>query len=219
LLAAVFFAAVIWRGRLSTSRGAEAPVTIEKQPATLATRTFDPASPPPDMPPLSLDDKAECDSNFICNARVRGETQKIDATHAVVTVKQIKVTLQLGVTIWTPGDATQKQLDHEDGHRQISLYYYQTADALAQQIASERIGDQIEVSGADLNAEANKALQQIATDINAEFNRQLDPGPTQYYYDAATDHGRNGVLVKDAVAAALRDNGLPPTQAAANPGN
>jgi hypothetical protein len=219
LLAGVFFAVRLWRGRASTGPGSESPVTVDKQPATFANRTFDPARPPVDMPPLSREDEAECDSNFICNARVRGETQKIDATHAVVTIKQVNVALQLNVTIWAPGDATQKQLEHEDGHRQISLYYYRTADGLAQEIASARIGDQIEISGTDLNVEANKALQQVATDVDAEFNRRLDPGPTQFYYDTMTDHGRNGTVVKDAIAAALRDNGLPPIQSAANPGN
>lgn len=218
-LAGVLFALFSWRSRLSTGQRAESPVTVDKQPATFANRTFDPASPPVDMPPLSREDEAECDSNFICNSSVRGETQKIDATHAVVTVRQVKVTLQLNVTIWAPGYATQKELEHEDGHRQISLYYYQTADGLAQEIASERIGDQIEISGTDLNVEANKALQQVATDVEAEFNRRLDPRPTQFYYDTMTDHGRNGIVVKDAIAAALRDNGMPPIQSAANPGN
>lgn len=171
------------------------------------------------MPPLSPGDAAECDSDFICNASVRGETQKTDATHAIVTIRQIKVTLQLNVTIWAPVNATPKQLEHEDGHSQISQSYYQAADNTARQIASGRIGNQIEITGADLNAEANKALQQAAADINAEFNRQLDPGPTQQYYDAMTDHGRNEITVKDAVAAALRDNGLTPTQPTANSGN
>jgi len=34
-----------------------------------------------------------------------------------------------------------------------------------------------------------------------------------------TDHGRNGMVVKDAVAAALRDNGMAPIQAAPSLGN
>ena len=218
LLAGALAAAFMLRSRLS-GQDSEAPVTVEKQPIVFANRTFDPLNPPPDMPPLSPGDEAECDSNFICSASVRGETQQRDATHAVVTIKQIKVTLQLNVTIWAPGNATPKQLEHEDGHSQISQSYYQTADKTARQIASERIGNQIEITGTDLNAEANKALQQAAADINAEYNRQLDPGPTQQYYDTMTDHGRNGIIVKDGVAAALRDNGMTPTQPAANPGN
>ena len=219
LLAGVLVAAFLWRSRLSSGQETEAPVTVDKQPIAFANRTFDSLSPPSDMPPLSPGDEAECDSNFICNATVRGETQQTDATHAVVTIKQIKVTLQLNVTIWAPGNATAKQLDHEDGHSQISQSYYQAAEKLARQIASERIGNQVEITGTDLNAEANKALQQAAADINAEYNRQLDPGPTQQYYDTMTDHGRNGIIVKDAVAAALRDNGMTPSQPAASPEN
>lgn len=220
LLASVTVAGLLWRGRFSIGKAAEAAaVTIDKQPATFATRTFDPASPPSEMPPMSPGDEAECDSNFICNASVRSETQRMDATHAIVTIEQIKVTLELNVTIWAPVNATQKQLEHEDGHSRISQSYYQTADKLAQQIALEHIGNQIEITGSDLNAEANKALQQAAAEIDAEFNRQLDPGPTQQYYDTMTDHGRNGIVVKDAVAAALRDNGMTPPRSAATPGN
>jgi hypothetical protein len=203
----------VWRSRLSSGEAGEGAIIVDKQSPAFANRTFDPANPPADMPPLSPGDAAECDSNFICNANLRGETRKTDDTHGIVTIKQIKVTLQLNVTIWAPGSATPKQLEHEDGHSQISQSYYQTADRIARQIASERIGNQIEISGADLNAEANKALLQAAADINAEYNRRLDPETTQQYYDAMTDHGRNGIVVKDAVAAALRDNGMTPSQA------
>ena len=219
LLAGALALAFLWRSRFSTSQEGEAAVIIDKQPALFANRTFDPLIPPADMPPLSPGDAAECDSNFICDASVRGETKKTNATHAFVTIKQIKVILRLNVTIWAPVNATPKQLDHEDGHSQISQSYYQAADKIALEIASERIGNQIEITGTDLNAEANKALQQAAADINAEFNRQFDPGPTQQYYDTMTDHGRNGIVVKDAVAAALRDNGMAPTQPPANSGN
>ena len=67
------------------------------------------------------------------------------------------------------------------------------------------IGKRVEISGADLNAESNKALQQMATEITEEYNRELNPEPTQLLYDTITDHSRNEVMVQDAVAAALKN--------------
>jgi len=169
------------------------------------------------MPHLASGESAECDSDFRSNARVRGESRQTDATHATVTLTQIKVTLQLRINIWVPTGATQHLIEHEDGHRQISEYYYQTADKLAERIAATYMGKQVEISGTDLGAESNKALQQMATDITNEFNKQLDPEPTQLLYDSITDHGRNEVVVQDAVTHALKNAAIESTQPAANP--
>ena len=180
--------------------------TIVKQPVVFTTRTFDPASPPADMPPTTLGESAACDSEFLSSASVGSESRETDATHETLTVTQVKVTLQLNITVWVPNGAQQHLLEHEDGHRQISEYYYQTADHVAQRIAATYMGKQVEISGTDLNAEANKALQQMATEIAGEYKKELNPEPTQLLYDTITDHSRNEVIVKDAVAAAIKGN-------------
>ena len=201
------------------SRGESAAVIIDKQPINFVTRTFDPATPPSEMPPLAPGEEAECDSNFLSNANVGGRTQKTDATHALVTVTQIKVTLQLNVTIWTPANASSRVIEHEEGHRQIAEHYYQTAGELAQRIASEYIGEKAEVTGADLNAESGKLLQQAATGITQKYNTALNPEPTQLLYDSITDHGRNEVVVKDAAASAIQNVVIESPKPPPTPGN
>jgi hypothetical protein len=196
-----------------------AAITIDKQPEAFGNRTFDPVSPPPDMPPLPYGEQAECDSNFTSDASVSGRTRQTDATHGVVTITQVKMTLGLKVNIWTPPDATPQVAEHEQGHRQISEYYYQSADKLARQVAATYLGNQVAISGADLNAESNKALEKTASDITGEYSKELDPGPTQNYYDTVTDHARNGVAVQDAVATAIRNNANSSATPAASPGN
>jgi hypothetical protein len=218
LLGALILGWLVWRGSSSPGRRAEVPVpTISKQPVVLANHTFDPAAPPADMPHLASGESAECDSDFRSNASVRGESRQTDATHATLTLTQVKVTLRLRINIWVPTGATQHLIEHEDGHRQISEYYYQTADKLAERIAATYMGKQVEISGTDLGVESNKALQQMATDITNEFNKQLDPEPTQLLYDSITDHGRNEVVVQDAVAHALKNAAIESTQPATNP--
>ena len=204
----------------SRRRLRELPVpTIIKQPVTFANHTFDPAAPPRDMPQLNPGENAECGSDFLSDANVRGESRQMDATHATVTITQVKVTLQLNINIWVPTDVSQRVIEHEDGHRQISEYYYQTADKLAERIAASYLGKQVEVSGMDLNAEASKMLQQIASEVTGEYNKELNPGPTQLLYDAITDHGRNDIPVQDAVAHAIKNVMIESTQPTLNPGN
>ena len=195
-----------WRDAPSRRQLRETAVPIiSKQPVNFASRTFDPASPPPDMPALTAGENAECVSDFLSNANVSGLTRRTDATHGIVTVSQIKVTLQLNVTIWVPADVTPHVIEHEQGHRQISEFYYQTADKLAGQIAANYMGKQVEISGADLDAESIKALQQMGAEITAEYDRELNPEPTQLLYDSITDHSRNEVVVQDAVDHALKN--------------
>jgi hypothetical protein len=132
----------------------------------------------------------------------------MDATHATITVTQINVTLQLNINIWVPVGITQHVIEHEGGHRQISESYYQTADKLAARISAAYMGKQIEISGTDLAAESSKMLQQMATEITGEYNKELNPGPAQLLYDSITDHGRNEVAVQDAVAHALKNTAI-----------
>jgi hypothetical protein len=178
---------------------------VSKQPVNFAQRTFDPAAPPPDMPPLTAGENAECVSDFNSSANVSGQSRRTDATHATITITQIKVTLQLNITIWAPADASPHVIEHEQGHREISEHYYQNADELAKRIASTYMGKQVEVAGADLNAQTNIALQQMASEITEEYGKQLNPSPTQLLYDSITDHSRNEVVVQDAVDHALKN--------------
>jgi hypothetical protein len=220
LLGVLIFGSLMRRNVSPRQQLKEAPVpTIIKQPVAFASHTFDPAAPPPDMPPLAPGEIAGCDSDFRSTAIVRGEPWQTDATHATVTITQIKVTLQLNVNIWVPTGVTQHVIEHEEGHRQISEYYYQTADKLAERIAAAYMGKRVEVTGTDLSAESSKMLQQMATDITDEYNKELNSGPTQLLYDAITDHGRNEVVVKDAVASALKNITMESTQPTTNPGN
>jgi hypothetical protein len=222
LLGALIFGWLAWRGFSSRRPLGEAAVPIpvpiiDKQPVAFASRTFDPAAPPADMPPLSSGESAECDSQFLSSASVRGESRQTDTTHATVTITQIRVTLQLHINIWVPTAVTQHVVEHEDGHRQVSEYYYQTAGKLAERIAATYMGKQVEITGTDLGVESSKMLQQMATAITDEYNKELNPGPAQLLYDAITDHGRNEVVVKDAVAHALKNTAIESTQPVTNP--
>ena len=220
LLGVLIFGWFLWQNFSPRRQLREAPLpTINKQPVTFASRTFDPATPPNDMPHLAPGETAVCDSDFQSTASVRGEPRQTDATHATVTITQIKMTLELNINIWVPTGVTQFVIEHEEGHRQISEYYYQAADKLAERIATKYMGRRVEINGTDLGVESSKMLQQIATDITGEYNKELNPGPTQLLYDDITDHGRNDAVVKDAVAHAIKNVTIEWAQPTTNPGN
>ena len=222
LIALVLLGGLIlaWVGWQSGSLPGQSPKTIaanvSRQPATFENRSFDPAAPPSDMPPLSSGEDAECDSNFLSSASVSGEPQQTDATHTLVTITQVKVNLQLKITVWTPNNVSPRVADHENGHRLISEHFYESADKIAERIASKHVGERVLISGTDLNAELNRVLQQMGSDITEEYNKELNPGPTQLRYDAITDHSRNDITAQDAVAQALKEtvalNGTPANQ-------
>jgi hypothetical protein len=217
MLGGLFFGCHTPSDSRATRRARETAVVIHKEPGAFVSHTFDPAAPPADMPPLPAGENAECDSNFLSRASVRGQPRKSDATHALVTITQVIMTLKLDVNIWLPAGATQIVTDHEEGHRQISEYYYATADKLAERIAGSYIGRRLEVSGADLDAETAKALLQTASDITSEFNKELNPNATQLLYDNITDHSRNGVIAKDAVDHALKNAAIEAGPPASSP--
>jgi hypothetical protein len=194
-------------------------VLVTKQPAIYVSHTFDPLAPPADMPPLGARETAECDANFLTRSSVRGQPRRTDATHATITITQVMVTLQLQINVWLPTEATPVVADHEEGHRQIAEYYYQTADKLAERIAGSYIGKRVEVNGADLDAETNKVLLQVATEITNEYTRAINSNPTQLLYDSITDHARNAVVAKDAVDHAIKNAAVEATQPTPNPGN
>lgn len=206
LAAALAAGGVVWHYRSPAEQTTQtaAPIVI-KRPVDFASRTFDPGNPPADMPPLPPGENAECDSNFVSNAVVGGRVQRTDATHGSVTITQITVTLQLQVTIWVPQGVSAHVLEHEEGHRQISEFYYQTADQVAGRVATGYMGRRVAISGEDLDAESNKALQQIGAEIAEKYGKELNPNPTQLLYDSITDHSRNDVVAEDAVAHALKN--------------
>ncbi len=209
LLGALVLGWLAWREISSRGKHEETTgVTVVKEPVNFANRVFDPTDPPAEMPPLHNSEYAECDSQFLSGASVGGETRQTDATHGTLTITHVKVNLQLHITIWIPAGATQLIADHEDGHRQISEFYYQNADKVAAQIAATYMGKQVEITGTELNAESNQLLAQMATEITGEYNKELDPEPTQLLYDEITNHGRNGVIASDAAAHAIRNIGI-----------
>lgn len=185
---------------------AEQPqVEIVKMPAQVGTRYFDPKRPPRDRPPLSGPEEAVCAGDFLSDASVGAQAVRTDATHAKATINRVKVTLQLDMTIWLPNNPQKWTVEHEEGHRQISEYYYRNAEVVARRVAEPYIGKTVEISGKDLRKALSAAVRKIAEEITNEYNRQMPVETTQDRYDTITEHSRKEIPVPDAVAQALKE--------------
>jgi len=136
---------------------------------------------------------------------VRAQPRRTDSTHAILTITNVLITLQLQTNVWVPIDAPQTIVDHEEGHREIAEYYYQSADKLAERIAASYIGKRVDVTGPELDVALNQKLLEIATEIYDAYTKQINSSPTQLLYDDITDHSRNGTLPKDAVDHAIKN--------------
>lgn len=180
-------------------------VQVTKLPAAYAEHKFDPSAPPANMPSLHVGEAAVCDADFIARSSVRGQQRRTDATHAMLTITQVLMTLQLQTNVWLPLEAPQTIADHEEGHREIAEYYYQTADQLAERIAASYVGKRVEVTGDDLDVASSQKLLEIATEITNEYTKEINNNSTQLLYDDITDHSRNGVIAKDAVEHAIKN--------------
>jgi hypothetical protein len=180
-------------------------VEIVKMPAQISTRYFDPVQPPSDRPPLTGPEEALCVGDLLSDASVGGQVMQIDATHAKARINRIKVTLQLNITTWLPNHPQKWTVEHEEGHRQISEYYYRNAEVVARRIAEPYFGKTIDLSGADMRNALSKAIDKIAEDITNEYKSQMPVETTQRRYDTITEHSRKEIPVPDAVAQALKE--------------
>lgn len=180
-------------------------VEIVKMPAQVGTRYFDPKRPPRERPPLTGPEEAVCAGDFLSDASVGAQAMQMDATHAKATINRIKVTLQLNITTWLPNNPQKWTVEHEEGHRQISEYYYQNAEVVARRVAEPYIGKTVDISGRDLRRALSAEVGKIAEEITNEYNRRMPVETTQARYDDITGHSRKEIPVSDAVAQALKE--------------
>jgi len=180
-------------------------VEIVKIPAQIGTRYFDPKSPPSDRPPLTGPEEAVYAGDFLSDASVGGQVMQTDGMRAKATINRIKVTLRLNITTWLPNNPQKRTVDHEEGHRQISEYYYRHAELVARRIAEPYLGKTIDLSGTELRKGLSAAIDKIAEEITNEYRREIPVETTQDRYDTITEHGRKDIPVPDAVAQALKE--------------
>jgi hypothetical protein len=184
-------------------------VTVERPAADCSTRFYDPADPPSEMPPPTVDQAGVTVSEFGCTTLLDGAIVQQSHQHTqVVTqvrVDDVHIRLRLKITEWISQDAPQKIHNHEDGHRLIAEHFYVHANEVAAQIGADFVGKTVEASGTDAAVAANEALTVAAQQIARRYMREVrdQSEQVQQAYDRITVHGTNSVDEIEAINRAL----------------
>jgi hypothetical protein len=209
--------------RAGTQRGADAPpaadalvqakpgdVTVHHEPPQVQTKTFDPANPPPEMPPLKPGEAAVTESSFSCQTMigvlVTSQQPGVGTCRATVKITSVTTTLRLGIVIWLPQQGARKLTAHEEGHRIIDERYYAGASEIAERLSRAMIGDEVTAEGSDCDAAAQAAIRNAGNELCGQYMAavQFPAARAQVVYDQLTDHGRNEMGEKQAIAAAMK---------------
>lgn len=201
----------VQRGGELLAQATTSEVTIHHEPPQVQTKMFDPASPPPEMPPLKPGEAAVTESSFSCQTMIGVLVTSQQPTgsgtcRATVKITSVTTTLRLGIVIWLPNDGPRKLTAHEEGHRTIDERYYAGAKAIAERLSREMIGDELTAEGSDCDAAAQAAISNAGNQLCGEYMAavQFPAARTQALYDKLTDHGRNKLGENEAIESAMK---------------
>jgi len=183
---------------LASARPAAAEVKVERKPAVVERKTFDPANHPKEMPELHGGELAVTVSQYDCVIGVSTEmTQRmLPKNRALVTygVRRMTASLSLKITIWLPENASEKLKAHEEGHREIAERAYQNGEPLARKAANRIDGRRVAGEGDTLDkaeAIANAKVKGLSDEFTKAYREALviPANRVQNLYDELTAHG------------------------------
>lgn len=176
-------------------------VLVKKAEPTVERRTFKKRS----EPKLAKGEKGRTDTKFQLGINFEIDlidTRKIgDRIMVTIRPKQTTAKLSLPITIWTPDDAPEKLLDHEDGHRRIAERIYEEADALIKFHARAILGKYFQGEGADEDSAIKSAYELAAAQLNDSYRDAIYDYSrcVNEEYDRLTRHGLDELDEEDAI--------------------
>ena len=148
-------------------------VKINRASPSVEHRKFDRNNPPAEMPQLEPQEAAVTKSIYGIgtqfSVQVLSEDRRIGKTVSKIKVTDVALDLSLKITIWAPTDATKIIVDHEDGHRQISEYFYKDAEKIARTIAQSYVGKVYESEGRDGESAGKAALEKAINELSQKY--------------------------------------------------
>lgn len=186
--------------------GAPIGVTVDVQPPNIVRRTFDPANPPAEMPPLVPPEVGQCVYEFACEMETRVVQPAGFSRRRTARVTATAFTTRLNVTLWTPIAGPAGVLEHEEGHRIIAEFYYRRARDVARRLGQQALATPLVVSAASRPA-LETALNELQNRlIKSYLAETLDRcSVAQRRFDEITHHSRARVPVDAAIAQAISD--------------
>jgi hypothetical protein len=176
-------------------------ITVTKEPPVVDRRTYTKKN----VPKLAKGEEGRTDTKFQMSVGfdidVTDKRKIGDGYMVTIRPKQARVKLSLPILIWTPEDAPEKFLEHEDGHRKIAERIYDDADELIRLHARATLGAYFQGGGTDEAAAVQAAYKQAATRLNDAYRQAIYDYSrcVNEEYDRLTDHGLDAIEESDAI--------------------
>jgi hypothetical protein len=158
------------------------------------------------MPPLEPQEAAVTKSVFGIatqfSVQVISDEKRGGKTAAKVKVTNVILDLSMKITVWVPTDATRVIIDHEEGHRQISEYFYKDAEKVARNIAQKYVGQVYDAEGSDAESASRAALDKAINELSQKYMAETQNLSVRAneIFDEITQHSRNqNISVEKAV--------------------
>lgn len=197
-----------WFALALAGAGAVPPtaVTVEQAPVRVQRRTFDPAHPPREMPPLTPPEAGLCWYEFVCETEIGTEMRDDPARPVVARVRGVKLKLQLNVVIWLRAGATAKLTAHEEGHRAIAEHFYRAAGEVAHRLGAGLMGRTFPLPVKDRKAASGRAMGTLQDELIRQFLAETADRckVAEEKFDAITRHGLDAIPEAEAIQRSLR---------------
>jgi hypothetical protein len=183
---------------------AELVITIDAAAPVVAYEYYNMSRPkPPEIAPGML---GNTHYNFDCHPFIKWHSvPKKNGAGFNWRVEEVNLTLSLPIKITMPQGVTAPLRAHEEGHRQICEHYYALGtEAIHHLCETLREKDFYSPDGEIEKAKARIMSQAAGMILYSYWNYARTPCQQAHqYYDDITDHGRNGIDSKEALARAI----------------
>lgn len=155
----------------------------------------------------SVEANTHWEFEFVPEIRVQRVNLQQKAGEYISTfrVKKVEIALSLPIRVWLPESASQKVIDHEDGHVAICKHFYKDAEKQARSAAEKIIGCEFSGVGKSENESMQKGMEAASFALVKPYQDSViqPANRASALYDALTMHGQASVAPEAAVKEAI----------------
>lgn len=201
-------AALVLSLGIGTNCGAEETidVKVDRRPATVERRFFNPWNPFEAHPQLEKGQQALTEFSYDLSVGI-DDIDLVDSEErrgrwfVHIRPKNVHAKLELPITIWIPQGAPKKCVAHEEGHKVIVERIYEFAGDIILHYATKSYHDICPGEGGSLELAIKDAHRRIVSDLNKNYRGTVFDYSLMITkeYDRITNHGLNPISEDDAI--------------------
>lgn len=181
-------------------------VKVDRRPATVERRFFNPWNPFEAHPQLEKGQQALTEFSYdlsvgIDDIDVVDSEDRHGRWFVHIRPKNVHATLELPITIWIPQGAPKKCVAHEEGHKVIVERVYEFAGDIILHYANRIHREVSPGEGGSFELAIKDAHKRIVSDLNKDYRSTVFDYSLMITkeYDRITNHGLNPISEDDAI--------------------